>query len=213
MENECRFVAFSPVRFGREIGRIGFHHERSCRTFDCGFTDLRGGFKGGDTTEGNKPAKRQHTLGIFPRADETMKYRADGMMIITIDRERIFKRSVPRLIASVDHHVESGFHSELEMLAEQIPLTSSKGVLIPLIRSRVIVIKPGLADRTNSGVRGKGRKLGNRVIRCMMRISRMNADAGVDDWILGESEVRRHIPEARRESDQAANTCGARAID
>jgi hypothetical protein len=113
----------------------------------------------------------------------------------------------------MNHHVESGFYGELEMLAQKITLSRPECIVIPFIRSWVIVIQPGLADRANSGISGECRKLRNRVIRRMMHIAGMNADAGVNHWVLGVREVRSQIREARRQSDQAVDTCGARAFE
>lgn len=211
--DQRRFVAFSAVRLGREVGCVGLDHEGTRRALASGIADLMCGLEGDDATEGNEPAQIEHALRVFPWTDEAMENGADRRMEIAIDGQRVFKRGGFGLIAGVDDDVEMSGGGEFEMLAQKSALAFAKRCFIPPFRRRMIIVQSRLADRANPRIAGEGGELIHRAVRRVMDVAWMDANAGVDDRILRECEIGMQIAKARRESDQTTDTGNARAFE
>ena len=77
----------------------------------------------------------------------------------------------------------------------------------------MIEIQTGLADRAHPRVGGEGGELPDGVVRRVMDVARMNADAGVHARVVRDGEVGVQIAEAGRQRDQAADPGGVRPVE
>ena len=105
---------------------------------------------------------------------------------------------MPRLIAGVDDDVEPRGGCEFKLPAQEIELPVAKRFLIPAFRRGVIVIQAGLADRTNPRIAPEGGEMGDRVVRRVMHVARMDADARMNCRVFRQIEVGLHVLKAGR---------------
>jgi hypothetical protein len=99
------------------------------------------------------------------------------------------------------------------MAAQEIELPVAERLLVPAFRGGVIVIQAGLADGADARIAGEGEEAGDRIVRRVMDVARMYADASVNRRIFRQIEVGLHILKAGRESHQATYARGARAFE
>ena len=191
MADVGRLVAFSAMWLRSEIGGIGLHHQGSRRTLQRGIAHGVRVFESRHATEGNESAEIDHPFGILPWADEAVKNRAHGLMIVLVNGEGILKGSMAGLITGVDDDVEFGRSREFEMLAEKRELTFAKRMLGPSIGRGMIVIEPRFADRTNPGILDMFREFHHCIIRRMMNIAGMDSDAGCDSGLVCGGKIRK----------------------
>lgn len=184
VSNECRFVALAAVRNGCEVGSIGFEHEGADWTLVDAFADLDCAFKRGDAAERDQTAEVDDSFGIFPGANEAMEDRADLLVMVFINLQRIFKRCEAIAVAGMDDQVESRIGSKFEVLAQEDLLAFAEIRFDPAIGCRVVIIEPGLADSAYAWVGNVECELGDRVIGGMVHIAGMDADAGMHGGVM-----------------------------
>jgi len=204
--DEGWLVAFPTVRLWREIRRICLYHERSRRAFDYGIAHLVRTLEGGDTAKRNQTAEIDHTLGIFPRANKAMKHRARFGVELLIDFQGILKRSMARHVACVDHYIELRGSGGFEMLIEERALTLAEIVIRPSIRRGMIVVESGFTDGANPRISREHGELFDGILRCVMHITWMNADAGMNRRMFGDGEIHRQIRETGCQRDKPTHT-------
>ena len=211
--DECGLISFPAVRLGSEVGCVSLNHEASCRASRCGGADFYGGFKRGDAAEGDQAAKRKDSLGIRPCADEAVKNRPHRGVKFLIDCERIVERLAAFPIARVNDDVELGGGGQFEVRTEKFPLPMVENFLVPAIRCWVVVVEASLADRADAGICGKSGKLLRRVVRRVVDIAGVDADAGVNGGVLCDFEVCGDVAERGCESYEASDICCVRACE
>ena len=145
-----------------------------------GIADVPGVFKGAHPAEGNQAAVIKHPFGIGPWADETMEDRADLLPELRVDGKRVFKRCISAAVAGMDDDIELGCGGQFEVLAQQRALAFAEGGLLPTCGRGVEIIETALANRTHPWISDKGFEPGGGIVRRMVDITWMDADAGMD---------------------------------
>ena len=190
----CGFAALAAVGDGGEVGGVGFDHEGTGRAAGRGIKNRGRVLEGGDAGERDESTERQDRFGLGEVAGKAVEDGAGPGREGGVDGKGILKRVVPLAVAGVNHDVETEFGGELEVLSQEIPLPLTVSIVRPAIGGGVEIVESGFAEGRDIRVRGKVPERAKVVIRSLMHIAGVDADAGKDPGkALRNAEVDRNV--------------------
>ena len=149
--------------------------------------DVAGIFERAHAAKCQQAAALEHSLGVGPRADETMEDGVHRVMKLGVDGQCVFKRIGAASVAGMDDHVEFGGSGELEVLAQEAALTFAEGGFLPAVWWGMKVVEAGLTNRTHSRITDEGGELCGGIVRGVVDVAGMNTDASMNARPIRES--------------------------